>query len=437
MRLQPRRVFMTVLESMRSTIVLAAVSGLVLAPVTCQAASLVGRAVLPADTFSVGPTSGQFITAANGRVPPFARRQPVQGFSAVLKSDDGGYLALCDNGFGAKANSADFLLSVYRLTPDFATRSRGTGTVGATLQFNLRDPDRKVSFPIVADGDTYPGSAIPVDPAILAGRLLTGADFDIESFRQVSDGSFWFGDEFGPFLIHTDRTGRVLEAPIPLPGVRSPDNPLPGPAANLPRSKGFEGMALSPDGRFLYPLLEGPLTTEADQRRLMISEFDTHRRAYTGRRWFYRLEASSATGQSIGDMTAVNKREFLVIERDNFEGAAAQFKKIFLVDLTKVDRDGFLVKREVADLMNLADPDDIARTGTGVFTFPFTTIESVIPIDAQTLGVLNDNNYPFSAGRRPGQPDDNEFILIRLDSPLQVDSNIAPEKAAGDHGEHD
>lgn len=413
---------------MRSAVALAGVSCLALGSLSsADAATLVGRAVLPADTFSVGPTSGQFITPANGRVPPFSRRQPVQGFSAVLRAEDGVYLAMPDNGFGAKANSADFLLSVYRLTPDFVTRERGTGTIGVTLHFNLRDPDRKINFPIVADGDTYPRSAIPVDAAIRAGRLLTGADFDIESFRQVSDGSFWFGDEFGPFLIHTDATGRVLEAPIPLPGVRSPDNPLPGPPANLPSSKGFEGMALSPDGRFLYPLLEGPLTTDPDQRRLIINEFDTHRRAYTGRQWSYRLEASSATGQSIGDMTAINKRAFLVIERDNFQGAAAQFKKIFLVDMSQVDRDGFLVKHEVADLMHLADPDDIAQTGTGVFTFPFVTIESVIPVTAQTLGVLNDNNYPFSSGRRPGQPDDNEFILIRLDSPLPVDSRIAPE----------
>jgi hypothetical protein len=32
--------------------------------------------------------------------------------------------------------------------------------------------------------------------------------------------------------------------------------------------------------------------------------------------------------------------------------------------------------------------------------------------------VLNDNNYPFSAGRTPGQADPNEFIIIRLDRPI-------------------
>src|SRR5262245_56091298 len=424
---------------MRSTAVVAGLSWLAVGPIaSAQGATLVGRAVLPADTFSVGPTSGQFITPANGRVPPFVRRQPVQGFSAVLRGPDGTYLAMPDNGFGAKANSADYLLSVYRLTPDFATRSRGTGTIGATLLFNLSDPDRRTNFPIVADGETYPQSAIPVDPAIREGRLLTGADFDIESFRQMSDGSFWFGDEFGPFLIHTDAGGRVLEPPIGLPGVKSPDNPLLGGAApNLASSKGFEGMALSPDGRFLYPLLEGPLTTDPDQRRLIINEFDTHRRSYTGRQWFYRLEATSASGQSIGDMTAVDKGAFLVIERDSGEGAAARFKKIFLVDTSRVDQSGFLVKQEVADLLNLADPDDIGGTGTGVFTFPFTTIESVIPLSGRTLGVLNDNNYPFSAGRQPGQPDDNELILIDLDAPLPIDSRVAPERDDdGDHGSH-
>src|SRR5262245_1743978 len=188
---------------MRSLVALVALAAL--APsASAHAAALIGRAVVPADTFSVGPTSGQFITPANGRVPPFVRRQPVQGFSAVLRGEDATYLAMPDNGFGAKANSADYVLSVYRLTPDFVTRSRGTGTIGVTLLFNLSDPDRRINFPIVADGETHPRSATPVDPAIRDGRLLTGADFDIESFRQVPDGTFWFGDEFGPFLVHTD-----------------------------------------------------------------------------------------------------------------------------------------------------------------------------------------------------------------------------------------
>jgi len=385
---------------------------------SAQAQTLIAFARLPADTFAPGPTSGQLIAPANGRVPPFLDKQPVQGFSAVLRAPNGDFWAMPDNGFGAKDNSPDFVLRVYRISPDFRTKTGGSGAIAVKSMLELRDPNRRINFPIVADAAVYPGTAIPVDPDIRERRLLTGGDFDLESLREAHDGTLWFGDEFGPFLIHTDRTGVVLDPPYPLPGVMSPQNPFLGSATpNLPRSKGFEGMAITPNGKLLYPLLEGPLTTDPDRQRLIINQFDLTTRQYTGRQWFYRLEASTATGQSIGDMTVVTDRTFLVIERDNFEGNAAVFKKIYLVDLDEVDADGFLVKTEVADLLQLKDPANVGGFGS-TFRFPFTTIESVLPLSNTTLAVLNDNNYPFSSGRTPGQPDPNEFIIIRLDRPL-------------------
>jgi hypothetical protein len=394
--------------------------GLVLYSLACAdaaAQTLTGFASLPADTFAPGPTSGQLIAPANGRVPPFLNSQPVQGISSVLRTSAGEFLAMADNGFGSKPTSPDFVLRVYRIAPDFRTKNGGSGQIAVRSFFTLRDPNHKINFPLVADGQFYPATTIPVDASIRQQRLLTGGDFDIESFRAAHDGTLWFGDEFGPFLIHTDATGVVLEAPYPLPGIRSPQNPfLGGATPNLPGSRGFEGMAILPNGKMLYPMLEGSLTTDADQHRLIINEFDIESRAYTGRQWFYRLEAATGTGQSIGDFTAVSDRVFLVIERDNFQGAAALFKKIFVVSLDEVDANGFLVKQEVADLLNLRDPYRLASRGT--FRFPFQTIEAVVPLSQRELGVLNDNNYPFSDGRTPGQPDPNEFILITLDRPL-------------------
>lgn len=383
-----------------------------------EAQTLEAFARLPADTFRVGPTSGQFIAAANGRIPPFVDKQPVQGISAVLRGSGGEFWVMPDNGFGAKDNSADYVLGLYRVAPHFRTKHGGSGTIDVEEFIALRDTDHQINFRIVADGALYPSSGIPVDPRIRSGRLLTGADFDIESVRQAHDGTLWFGDEFGPFLLHTDQTGKVLEAPFPLPGVKSPQNPfLGGGTPNLPRSKGFEGMAISPNGKALYPLLEGALTSDPDQHRLIINEFDLRTERYTGRQWFYRLEA---LGFSIGDMTAVNDRMFLVIERDNFEGPAAMFKKIFIVDFDEVDSEGFLVKREVADLLHIRDPQHVGGAAD-VFRFPFQTIESVLPLSNRRLAVLNDNNYPFSAGRTAGQPDPDEFIIIRLDRPLTND----------------
>ncbi|MEV0129046.1 hypothetical protein AB0H83_11380 [Dactylosporangium sp. NPDC050688] len=45
-------------------------------------------------------------------------------------------------------------------------------------------------------------------------------------------------------------------------------------------------------------------------------------------------------------------------------------------------------------------------------------------LDDRTLGVVNDNNFPFSSGRTPGKADDNEFITIRLAAPLHADKRF-------------
>jgi glycerophosphoryl diester phosphodiesterase len=181
---------------------------------------LVGRAVLPANTFAKGPTSGRQLGSApiNGVQAPFVNKQPVLGFSAVLDNGDGTFLAMPDNGFGALENSADFRLRVYKIRPRFETALGGRGRIEVRSFIELRDPDRHIPFAITE--------------AFSAERALTGADFDIESVQRASDGTLWFGDEFGPVLLHTDATGRVLEAPIPLPDferggeIRSPQNPF-------------------------------------------------------------------------------------------------------------------------------------------------------------------------------------------------------------------
>src|SRR5262245_34693892 len=65
---------------------------------TQAADQLVGRAVLPADTFAAGPTSGRQLGSQpiNGRTAPFVDQQPVQGFSAVLSQEDGTFWVMSD-----------------------------------------------------------------------------------------------------------------------------------------------------------------------------------------------------------------------------------------------------------------------------------------------------------------------------------------------------
>jgi glycerophosphoryl diester phosphodiesterase len=370
-----------------------------------QRPTLLARAALPAATFAPGPPSGAFIGAGpiNGQTVPFPS-QPVQGFSAILRAGGDSYLAMEDNGYGTKANSADFLLRVYRIRANWERANGGPGTVSVLSYISLRDPRHEVPWPIVNEGT--------------ADRLLTGADFDPESMRRAPDGTFWFGDEFGPFLLHTNARGILLAPPYPLPGVQSPDSPLLGSGtANLPASGGFEGTGLSADHTTLYPMLEKPLLDDANQSRRWIYEFSLQSGSYTGRTWQYLTDDPH---DSVTDITRVAGTRFVVIERDQSQGAAAVIKRIYEIDLNDVGPDGFLRKHLVVDLLDIADPNLIslpARPGDiglgSTFTFPFITTEAVLPLGGRKLLIANDNNYPFSVGRNPVLPDDDEMVIVR------------------------
>ena len=65
-----------------------------------------------------------------------------------------------------------------------------------------------------------------------------------------------------------------------------------------------------------------------------------------------------------GDFIMVNGHEALVIERDNLQGSAAAFKRIYLVDLRDADQDGWVSKRLLVDLMQLANPRGLSPTAT-------------------------------------------------------------------------
>lgn len=426
---------------------------------TAHAQVLTGWAQMPAGTFADGPTSGQF-AAPNPygtNLPPYTLRQPVQGFSGVLPGPRKNvFRFLVDNGFGAQGNSADALLRAYAVEVSWRTRHGGAGSVApadwqsghersrfdARARLQLNDAQRRLTVPIQADHAHYYNNPAntPVDPAIRANRWLTGADFDIESFRQDRQGNYWFGDEFGPYLIKTDAHGTVLRSEISLPGVYAPQHKdvLAGRAsANLPGSGGFEGMAMNKSGTRLYPLLERPVAGDP-ANLLRIEEFDLASEAYTGRRLYYPLDAQ---GTNIGDMVALDDHRFIVLERNGGTAttpATVPFKKVYLVDFEHVPSGGTVRKLELVNLMNVADPHDLNGDGSTVFTFPYVTIEDVLVLDERTLLVVNDNNYPYGGGRALGS-DATEFLRIRL--PVYLGAPRAEGERGGQHhdrqGNHD
>ena len=237
--------------------------------------------------------------------------QPLQGFSgfAMERAEDGSVYVLTDNGFGSKANSPDTMLFFSRMVPDFES-----GKVEIRETVFLHDPDFKVPFRISWEGT--------------ASRYLTGADFDLESIQRVGD-SIWIGDEFGPYLLEVGPDGRVKGVyPTSLDGkqLKSADTPgisatsVAGKDWTVPRSGGFEGMALQPGTGLLWAMLEKPLLSEDGSNEgdfLRVLAFDPATREWTGQSFRFRL-ADGAT--AIGDFNFIDETRALVIERDNGEG---------------------------------------------------------------------------------------------------------------------
>jgi hypothetical protein len=413
-------------------LVAALTSTLAIAKESPSSPTLTGWASMAAPTFSDGPTSGQFAGANpyGTNLPPYIGKQPVQGFSAVLRAPGADtFHFLADNGFGAQNNSADALLRMYTVKIDFRTPHGGSGTVSpadfktgrpleafdARSRITLSDPDHLIGMPIQADYASYYNVATnpAVPEAIRSARLLTGADLDIESVRRDRSGNYWFGDEFGPYLIKTDAAGRVLRSVIPLPGVYAPENRdvVRGAAtANLGGSGGFEGMAINRSGSRLYTLLEKTVVGDAP-KTLRIDEFDIASETYTGVHYVYPLEAA---GTAIGDMTAVDDHRFVVIERNGGTATSGTpFKKLFLIDIEGIGNGGPVTKTQLVDLMNIGDPHDLNGDGSTTFTLPYVTIENVLVLNPHTVMVANDNNFPYGGGRLLAS-DITEFLRIAL-----------------------
>lgn len=429
---------------------------LLAAPVAAQEtfnATLAGHAFLPALSLIAPPAdapqdawiSGKFTGPARNGTPmsvpgdtggmhgkrltgislPFIG-QPLQGFSgfAMNRADDGSIYVLTDNGFGSKANSPDTMLFFSRMLPDFET-----GAVDVKETVFLHDPDFKVPFRISWDGTD--------------SRYLTGADFDLESIQRVGD-SIWIGDEFGPYLIEATLDGKVTGVyPTMVDGtqLKGPDTPgisatsTKGKDWTVPRSGGYEGMALQPETGLLWAMLEKPLLAEDGQNEgefLRVMAFDPAKREWTGDSFKFKL-AEGAT--AIGDFNFIDATRALVIERDNGEGEPslkcsgdpqpdcfpnpAMVKHVVLIDTASIDADGYVRRIGQIDLMGISDPENRARISTdggeaGRFSLPFFTIEDVMRVDETHIMVAIDNNLPFSSGRKLNAAADNEVVLLSV-----------------------
>jgi hypothetical protein len=168
-------------------------------------------------------------------------------------------------------------------------------------------------------GAALDGFAPPVGGAL-------GTAFDPEGLVvSPRNGHFLVSDEYGPSLLEINRAGQVVHR------YETPANLLPrdaasgavnhaddsGNTAGKRTNRGFEGLAVSPDGQTVYAMLQSAMLDEGGGNGVVsrIVAFDTRTRRAKAQ-YAYRMEGSSQ-GRGISALVAINEDEFLVLERNN------------------------------------------------------------------------------------------------------------------------
>lgn len=153
------------------------------------------------------------------------------------------------------------VLPLARFQPALAELQVGEDRVTLVRTLPLRTPLGPLS------GLAPPGSEeASMEPTFdLAGQPLAPDPdgVDTEGLVALSDGGFWVSEEYGPSILRVDAQG-VVQARWTPPG-----------AGRRRLNRGFEGLAISADERWLYVVFQSGLEGE-DPMRTRIWTLDTH-----------------------------------------------------------------------------------------------------------------------------------------------------------------
>lgn len=167
----------------------------------------------------------------------------------------------------------------------------------------------------------------------LNGTPLPTSDYgvDTEGLVATLDGNFWVSDEYGPYIIHFDASGKELERLSPFDGTLPRELSLRSP------NRGMEGLTITPDGRTLVGLMQSALQTPGLQglaKSVPIARIVTINLVDPTivHEYLYPLANPQETKVAVSAITALSATTLLVDERDR-EPAPNGNKKIYTVDI--------------------------------------------------------------------------------------------------------
>ncbi len=312
-------------KTTRALLVLAACT----LPLNADSITLVGTGSIPGDATDLSGLTGDVCSSVDNTQCAPHNRLGAFGSGLAYTGYANTYIAVNDRGYFDGRTTADYKdrFQVLRITVDPAT-----GVVKpALLDTRLFTNEADAAF--VGQSGAYN----TVNP-------LNALRFDPEGVRVATDGSLYVSDEYGPYIFHFDRDGKLIER-ISIPAKFLIDNPSatgvnelpPGNTSGRQSNRGMEGLAISPDGKTLFGIMQNALIQDgalnASNSRRGINNRILKIDLATGAtaEYVYQLYNRS---NGVNEMVAINDHEFLLVERDGNPGAAAAFKKIVWMDIT-------------------------------------------------------------------------------------------------------
>lgn len=321
-----------------------------------------------------------------------------QGFFSDLYYDrfNNVYYALGDRGPGGGLISYNTRVQKFSLTVD--------STTGAISNYTLLD-----TIFFTQNGQPFNG----LNPQLLNGNAANlGLSFDPEGFAVGPNGNFYVSDEYGPSVYEFDPNGNFIRAFTPPANLISTTaTGTPNYVAGRPTivtgrqdNRGFEGLAVSPDGTTLFAMLQDPLVQEGapDGRRsrnLRIVAYNIATGTSTAQ-YIYQVDDISALnaslpagatpfgpnaqGRNIGISAIIplTNQTFLILERDN--------RGFGVEDPTYLDGNVATSPNQVASkrvyYVNLAGATDVSNISlANTNTLP----AGVIPVSKSTTPLLD------------------------------------------------
>lgn len=324
----------------------------------------------------VGSERSNFVTVYNVNDP--ANPQFVQmlfttnGPEGILPIPERNMLAVSSE-VDEPENGVRSAVTLYRLggkesQPSIVSADEGDAPIGwGALGALAADPKDANRLYAASDSAFANGWVYTIDtskqPAVITERRAVkrdGApaeDLDIEGISVAADGGFWLASEGkngkGNRLFHTDKDLNITST-----------IELPSDVAEHIGKWGLEGVTSTKDANGveqLFVAVQRPLWKDPEAKKLeaaegenttRIGKYDTKTKTW---QWFgYELEKPAGKGDWMGlsEITALDAKHLLVIERDKLNGPDAKVKRVMKVTLPEGAGSGEnalpMVKKELA-----------------------------------------------------------------------------------------